>query len=1289
MFDLVFGHTSFLGHTGYNNHAREFFTRLNKLVKVRIRNFTHTSDISYLTQEQKNMLLEQAWNYEPFRIGYPFDINQYKNVVNIVLNETHHHFFYDNYDRPYVFYNVWESTHQPEEFFKRILDADQFWVPSNWQRQCTIEQGYEKDRVKVVPEGVDSNIFNPNPVPNPFDPGIFTFLLAGRWDYRKSTKEIIQAFCNEFMKGEPVQLVCLVDNPFPSDGMESTEERLEKYGFDDSRIIVKHFLPFNDYLAYLKNCNAFVSCARSEGWNLPLIEAIACGVPTICSNYGAQLDFAREISSMVNIKGHKPPKEVYFHDIDKLQNGTWAEPDFEHLQSVMRDVYNNHNELKKQAIFSSVITAERFSWENAAAIAFKHLEELDGYKKPKGIKLNIGSGNIKYPDYINIDKYNDNADESFDGDKLVYEDNSVEEILSEHMLEHISHRKVLDYLGEWHRVLKPYGVLKLNIPDFEWCVREWLNSDDKIGFPLHRLFGLQDVEGEIHLNGFTEETITKYLNDSGFKISKIKKEWSNRYQQQCILIEAIKTSNDMVMSESQVDSCKDIFIIGCYADTDNKKELLIKKINSIKEHKTPVAIVTHYPLPFSIQKMVDYYIYEKENILSGDWKLNYWFLIPEKLKILSKCNNGNYQSVAIISSLKNAMNLLVDKYNFAHYIESDTDIDIKTYLDKSRFRRSEGFKFTGFMYDEFKAISENGEIAKSKDIGVITNIFSFDIRWFNNMLPRIKSWQEYEEYGRGIPDLIFEKWIYDLIIKERISKDCYMFTNEFRDKVIINRNTIDQGATESKHRALLSETKDGELILFITNEADEEISYIIKEVDPGEEEISGTVSGHDAEWLTMPKKKSSFKVIVNDEILEAFNTCIKETYDETTFKFYDDTYECIKWEEDKSDINEESEINKEPEINIHFIENPTVTISNVNADFQVQFIDKDENKLIHQDDINVKDGISVWVKCARKWFTNWNIKIFSNDKLTHNYMINLTDRNIMIHFGSKSLGDTIAWFPYVEEFRKKHNCILYVSTFWNKLFDEKYPELNFINPGTVVDDLYASYQIGCEDGDDEVRNPNNWKGQPLQKTCSDILGLDYYELKPKISELWGEREIKEKYVCISEQSTMACKFWHYPHAWQSLVDWFNDHGYKVAVVSFEKTELKNVINMTQRKIEDTINAIKHAEMCLTVSSGLAWLSWALGTKSLIISGATKPFCEFTTDVIRIHNNEVCNGCLNDPDIKFNKGDWNWCERGNDFICTRSIDPVYVAGQISNHLGGLNGKIKQEQKGKGWTKVSKG
>jgi len=58
-------------------------------------------------------------------------------------------------------YNVYESTLQPEKFFNHILNNwHYFWCPSEWQRQCTINQGFPADRVMVVPEGVDGEEFS-------------------------------------------------------------------------------------------------------------------------------------------------------------------------------------------------------------------------------------------------------------------------------------------------------------------------------------------------------------------------------------------------------------------------------------------------------------------------------------------------------------------------------------------------------------------------------------------------------------------------------------------------------------------------------------------------------------------------------------------------------------------------------------------------------------------------------------------------------------------------------------------------------------------------------------------------------------------------------------------------------------------------------------------------------------------------------------------------------------------------------------------------------------------------
>jgi autotransporter strand-loop-strand O-heptosyltransferase len=120
----------------------------------------------------------------------------------------------------------------------------------------------------------------------------------------------------------------------------------------------------------------------------------------------------------------------------------------------------------------------------------------------------------------------------------------------------------------------------------------------------------------------------------------------------------------------------------------------------------------------------------------------------------------------------------------------------------------------------------------------------------------------------------------------------------------------------------------------------------------------------------------------------------------------------------------------------------------------------------------------------------------------YKYEISLKDKRVYIALDSKSIGDTLAWFPYVDEFRKKHECKVICSTFNNNLFEENYPHIEFVNPGDVVHNLYAMYTIGWyynSDGNiDFNKIPYDFRNQPLQKTASDILGLDYIEIVPKI-----------------------------------------------------------------------------------------------------------------------------------------------------------------------------------------------
>ena len=387
----IYAHGSYVGDTGYNQHTRDFFRHLDKHADIKVRNFTvgrswngynenaHDNE-HYFNPTDKKLLYKQVlWNNDKSRSDYPLYPDKFKEFtpdVNIVLCETNHHLFYDHYDGPKIAYNVWESTLQPQGYFNKLKEFDEMWVPSKWQRECTIAQGYDPNKIKVVPEGVDVHTFYPdNTATHPLTKDKFTFFLAGRWDYRKSIKEIIETFIKTFDKGEEVELIVSVDNPFSNDGLKTTEERLKHYGLEDDRIKILHFPPREEYIRLLKSCSVFVSCARAEGWNLPLIEAMACGTPSIYSDCSGQLEFAEGRGIPVRISHELPVSaSTYNHFNDNV--GNYYEPDFNDLGDKMKGVYENYETHKTIALGQSEQLRKDFSWERIAEIGLKTINDF-------------------------------------------------------------------------------------------------------------------------------------------------------------------------------------------------------------------------------------------------------------------------------------------------------------------------------------------------------------------------------------------------------------------------------------------------------------------------------------------------------------------------------------------------------------------------------------------------------------------------------------------------------------------------------------------------------------------------------------------------------------------------------------------------------------------------------------------------------------------------------------------------------------------------------------------------
>jgi predicted SAM-dependent methyltransferase len=133
------------------------------------------------------------------------------------------------------------------------------------------------------------------------------------------------------------------------------------------------------------------------------------------------------------------------------------------------------------------------------------------------VKLHLGCGKRFIPGFTHVDVVPfDHVDYITSIDNLpTFADNSVDLIYNCHVLEHFHREKVYKVLREWYRVLKPDGILRTSVPDFNALCELYMETRD-LSNVIGPIMGRQDYLYNIHYNVFDLNTLERDLLKAGF-----------------------------------------------------------------------------------------------------------------------------------------------------------------------------------------------------------------------------------------------------------------------------------------------------------------------------------------------------------------------------------------------------------------------------------------------------------------------------------------------------------------------------------------------------------------------------------------------------------------------------------------------------------------------------------------------------------------------------------------------------------------------------------------------------